>query len=396
MTENGSDTSGRVGGTNERAAPPTSSSSFPSQHDSDDAANDQTTRSSKSKRLTTPFNHFENYFQIKSKANDNNSNDVDTMSQDETTSSTTHTSRNEGEEDAVANQYNHFTAPFKSNNVMMTTNSSRDAPLLSSLSSPFTDYERSQTLDRFAKIFMERMGKAMSSGKLTQAWGRGEGADDDGAYALERDMVKPHITPIVWGSSCVLLTLFSMRCGRWYQQQQLRSLWKRSTGTMNNADATNSATMSTTMRQRHPSLLEDVRQSGMNSRNPNFNNSSSGSSSGGGIDMTVPVDISLSLLFGISTTIFLLDKHRLLHDFAHAPLLEGRSVLTEELCVPFQKEVMANITTVVDDKDATKASDDLWHDENLGEFDSLRAIRDFVVHCHMRERTIEETKSKGP
>jgi hypothetical protein len=32
----------------------------------------------------------------------------------------------------------------------------------------------------------------------------------------------------------------------------------------------------------------------------------------------------------------------------------------------------------------------------LGEFDSLRAIRDFVVHCHMRERQIEETKSKGP
>ena len=391
MTENGTDTSGPVGGTSKRTAPPSSSSSsssFPLQHESDDAANNQTMRSSK--RLTTPFNHFENYFQIKSRTNVNNSNDADTLSQDETTSFTTHTSRKELEADEVSNQYNHFTAPFKSNNVLITT--SRDAPLLSSPSSPFTDYERSQTLDRFAKIFMERMGEAMSSGKLIQAWGRGEGDDGDGAYSLERDMVKPHITPIVWGSSCVLLTLFSMRCGRWYQQQQLRSLWKRS-GTMKNADAAATASMSTTIRQRHPSLLEDVRQSGINSRHPNFNNSGINSRSGG-IDMTVPVDISLSLLFGISTTIFLTDKHRLLHDFAHAPLLEGRSVLAEELCLPFQKEMMANITTVGDD-DAAKASDDLWHDENLGEFDSLRAIRDFVTHCHLRERRIEKNKIKG-
>jgi hypothetical protein len=55
--------------------------------------------------------------------------------------------------------------------------------------------------------------------------------------------------------------------------------------------------------------------------------------------------------------------------------------------MPFQKEIMENNK----DDDATITSSEVLfeHDENLGDFDSLRAIRDFVIHCHMRERRIQ-------
>ena len=395
MTENSNDNSLNGRSTSERTSPPTSSSSSlsSSHHENLHEANNQRTKDKG--LITTPFNHFENYFQMKSKSSVNTfENDVDTQHHDGTNSSFSIDTGNKGEGE-VESQYNHFTAPFKS----MMTAQGRDATTIpsstsssSSSSSTITNYERSKTFDRFANIFMERMGEVMSSGKLSQAWrrsceGGGDGAHNgSSSYALERDMVKPHITPIVWGSSCVLVTLFSMRCGRWYQQQQLRSLWRTSSGgTMTGV----STTTTSTMRQRHPSLLDDVRVSGMKSRQNNFNNTGSGTTSGGStiIDMTIPVDISLSLLFGISTTIFLSDKQRLLHDFAHAPLVEGRSVLAEELCMPFQKEIMENNKD--DDATITSSEELFQHDENLGDFDSLRAIRDFVIHCHMREKRIQ-------
>ena len=97
-------------------------------------------------------------------------------------------------------------------------------------------------------------------------------------------------------------------------------------------------------------------------------------------------------------------------DFAHAPLLEGKSVLAEELCVPFSKE-MKNINdgmytyTKYNDPNSSKDGttveqrqvvpySELWKDENLGEFDSLRAIRDFVYNCHEREKRDQKEKDE--
>ena len=74
----------------------------------------------------------------------------------------------------------------------------------------------------------------MSSGKLSKAWGQqqpltrgGHGQcvthnnnhnDDDDDYASEQRWLMPHLTPLVWGGTCMAVTLFSLRFGRWYQQ----------------------------------------------------------------------------------------------------------------------------------------------------------------------------------
>ena len=117
------------------------------------------------------------------------------------------------------------------------------------------------------------------------------------------------------------------------------------------------------------------------------------------------------MLTTISTTIFLTRPHYLMRDFAKSPIVEGKSVLAEELCRPFSEE-MKNInsraytyTPYYNDgnKDGKNARQqrrvvpysELWKDENLGEFDSLRAIRDFVVNCHERERRAKEEEQEA-
>jgi hypothetical protein len=99
-------------------------------------------------------------------------------------------------------------------------------------------------------------------------------------------------------------------------------------------------------------------------------------------------------------------------DIAAAPLLGGGSALAEELCGPFSDEMdavngRATTTTMRrargggGDADGGGGGDaaeeeeeegavvvpysELWKDENLGGYGSLRAVRDFVANCRERE-----------
>lgn len=115
---------------------------------------------------------------------------------------------------------------------------------------------------------------------------------------------------------------------------------------------------------------------------------------------TLPVDMALSMLVGISTTVFLTSPSNLMADLSRAPLLEGRSALAEELCAPFAQEVERvnaayhTYTPYDANNDGADAPaqrravsySELWRDENLGDFDGLRAVRDFVCNCRARER----------
>ena len=105
------------------------------------------------------------------------------------------------------------------------------------------------------------------------------------------------------------------------------------------------------------------------------------------------MDIAISILVGMSTTIYLTRPAILLQDLSRSPLLPGKSVLSEELCEPFTKEMQKinegfHTYSVGDDKQKNVVSySEIWRDENLGEFDSLRAVRDFVINCNKRSES---------
>jgi len=349
-------------------------------------------------------------------------------------------------------RWNHFTAPLTQDppsRKRYESPSSSPTPTSDLLSTPsvFSDLERSQTVDRFSTIFMERMGEAMSSGKLSKAWQSGSSgvggigsslfswmftdhsADyantnanmDEGYstpktinpadYAAEKRMIEPHFTPFVWGSSCMVVTLFSLRLGRWYQgggQAVGRTLTSSVNRTASNHAQRTAATSNNNAKSlkdvRHAQHYQSHSTSGGNSSPFNSTRKKELTNELMASLNTVPVDMALSMLIGISTTIFLTSPSNLMKDLSDAPLVEGKSALAEELCLPFREE-MRNVNglyhtytlynannvgngnrndTMPDQRQVVPYSN-LWKEENLGDFDSLRSIRDFVSNCHERE-----------
>lgn len=97
---------------------------------------------------------------------------------------------------------------------------------------------------------------------------------------------------------------------------------------------------------------------------------------------TLPIDLAISLLFGSSVTMFLIDKEKILNDFGRLPLVHGKSFASEELCAPFSREF-------------EKYPRDFWTEGNAGDFKSLLTIRDFVHNCHRRNEVEKEIRPKN-
>lgn len=350
---------------------------------------------------------------------------------------------NDGQNSQQDENWNHFLTPLKPVSLPTPSSSSNGSSQTSSTTmneetkqkSVFSDLERTQTIDRFGHIFMNQMGNVMTSGKLTTAWGGGSSNTSNNSssmfswlfvdyspeatkqektttsqttiinpndYAAERRMITPHLTPFVWGTTYVAVTLCSLRLGRWYQGRTLgRAAAAPSSSYHNKLNHTTTTSASVMERSR----LQDLRSSkpsqsyGHYSDNMNMGNHPSSYQNQKNALLsnlsTLPVDLAISLLVGISTSIFLTRPEDLLQDVSKAPLLPGKSVLREELCPSFSREMeqvnqgyhayTPSSGNGVEEKQVVVPFQELWKDENIGDFASLNAIRDFVSNCHRAE-----------
>ena len=387
--------------------------------------------------------------------------------------------------------YNHFTTPFTpstTNTSITTTNNSiiDQHNQQQKQQSVFSDLERSHTVDKFVNILTNQLSIALSSGKLTRAWkppnNNNNATNDDNNtvvdhyYDVERQIIMPHITPFIWGGSALIITLFSLRFGRWYQSYSTMKknsssslLFSRTTDSVGgignmirryiiDGNSNSNSKYSHHSNQRniqqqqiqHPqqqqhgmntsssSSIQDVRQQQSLIESMKHNNNDT---AGRGEDVfqnigSLLVDISLSILFGISTTLFLTDRYQLLQDVASLPLRMlnndnddnettitsisssssggsrhvNKSVIVEELCIPFSNEMdKINTSSILvrntpphrqdheveeednDNVEGTTTTEEvsyseLWKDENLYDYITLRSIRDFVANCHIYEK----------
>ena len=274
----------------------------------------------------------------------------------------------------------------------------------------FTDSDRAAVFDRFASIFTKEIGNAMSNGTLRGAWAQQEpsgafawlfadystGATSGSAslnprdYDDERRLLQKHTTPFVWGVGCTVATLASLRVGRWREAKNMVNQGYRRT-----ANSTSSSTP--------PFNLKDARLSGYGTPH------SSSLPSSRKEDMrelsadliTLPVDVALSILVGLSSAAFLSEPEEMARDMAKTPLLR-KSVIAETLCLPFRHEkrtidVSFKTYDIKDSRDSSGPSkrqvvpmSGIWTDANTGDFESLRAIRDFVSNCQAREEAARE------
>lgn len=288
-----------------------------------------------------------------------------------------------------------------------------DSPAPERVPAVFTDLERSTTLDRFAEIFADRLGDALSSGKLAAAWQNPGGSSmfawlwtdhspdsketsrirlDPADYAAERNMIQPHLAPMIWGSGCMAITLFSLRAGRWYQGGAAANALGHGLRTAGRTGAP--------PRSPNVGALRDVRRAPPHPNGHPFDPRKAQSERDMSSLGTLPVDFAVSMLVGISAAVFLTTPVRFMKDLSKAPSLEGKSVLAEELCAPFRQEMeRVNRGTYAYTPHAAAGAAparrrvvpyaDLWREEHLGDFESLRAVREFVARCRARERRAE-------
>ena len=87
----------------------------------------------------------------------------------------------------------------------------------------------------------------------------------------------------------------------------------------------------------------------------------------------VMFDVSLSLFIGAITTRKMTDLARILEGLSRVPLVQGRSVLSEELCGDFIRAY-----------DVTKTRGFDWSNENHNS-NTLTNIERFVKNCHARQ-----------
>mmetsp|Transcript_3591 Transcript_3591/g.5436 ORF Transcript_3591/g.5436 Transcript_3591/m.5436 type:complete len:394 (+) Transcript_3591:85-1266(+) len=95
------------------------------------------------------------------------------------------------------------------------------------------------------------------------------------------------------------------------------------------------------------------------------------------------VDVTLSILISVYASAILTDRQQLLKDASEIPLVQGKSLLSQELCVDFRKEYSRYEPQVWE-----RQKDDLL----------MNAIRDVVVNCRKRdlyERQIREESGMG-
>lgn len=347
---------------------------------------------------------------------------------------------NDDKQNKQDENWNHFLTPFKPVSSPKPPNSSSSNGSSQTKTtitkeetkqkSVFSDLERTQTIDRFGHIFMNQMGNVMTSGKLTTAWGGSSNNTGNNSssmfswlfvdyspnkatnqeeshttiinpedYAAERRMITPHLTPFVWGTTYVAITLCSLRLGRWYQA---RTLGRAAAPSSHHNRLNHTNTTASAMERNRVQDLRSIKPSqsyGHYSDNMNMGSHPSSYQNQKNALLsnlsTLPVDLAVSLLVGISTSIFLTRPEDLLQDVSEAPLLPGKSVLREELCPSFTREMEQinqgyHTYNGVEEKQVVVPFQDLWKDENIGDFDSLKAIRDFVANCHRAENAGED------
>ena len=91
--------------------------------------------------------------------------------------------------------------------------------------------------------------------------------------------------------------------------------------------------------------------------------------------LSIPIDILLSLLVGSSAALFLTDEVKMRNDLANIPLVEGRSLVSDELCPDFIKEYHSKPRNTLEN---SSKSDQM----------ALRAIKTFVHNCEERDRLV--------
>ena len=102
--------------------------------------------------------------------------------------------------------------------------------------------------------------------------------------------------------------------------------------------------------------------------------------------MRLSLDTFVSLSIGAYTSLWFVDKDKMMRSFSDIPLVEGRSLLSEELCGDFTKEFKKLDPQIWDRRSST-----VDHDEKMN---FRNTIQRFVVNCQRRAICEDEMRKE--
>lgn len=98
--------------------------------------------------------------------------------------------------------------------------------------------------------------------------------------------------------------------------------------------------------------------------------------------LSLPIDLFLSLLVGASASLFLTDEVKMQNDLASVPLVAGRSLISDELCKDFVKEI-------------DKFHGGSFSSKDIDQSNTLKTIQLFIDNCQKRDSLVSYREEQG-
>lgn len=197
------------------------------------------------------------------------------------------------------------------------------------------------TIKRFYDVACNRLSKAIQEDRHKKAYYKDSTSSEQDqihlAYSHELRILQSHFKPLIWGAGTSLVVFATFRLSK-------------HTG----------------------KLVQNTKSSSPHLRYQ-FENLNRNRTTGAQLSdlSSVPLDLLLSFLVGTSTAIFLTDDEKVKQDIGNLPLVQGKSLLSETLCVPFLEEYQ-------------KIDPALWKSKEGRNSASLQTIRTFCMNCQKR------------
>ncbi len=149
-------------------------------------------------------------------------------------------------------------------------------------------------MDDYWQILNNKLYSVVREGRHKQAW---DGPAAESQYEEELSLIRPHFKPIVWGFGSSVAVFISFRFNRSGAFMKSGGLLQRMSAVKN------------TLENQKMTMKESL--------------------------FSLPGDLFLSTMIGLSTAIFLSDFSRIKQDVERIPLVKGRSLVADELCTDF-------------------------------------------------------------
>lgn len=199
------------------------------------------------------------------------------------------------------------------------------------------------TIQRFSNLAKEHLSAAIQHNRHIKAYRSLPKETPNGAdYSQEWQVLQKHVKPWIWGAGTAFVIFANFRISKHF--------------TSGNCF----------IRNKTIALVSS------NVKKNNHNNRIHSAEKQLSYLQTLPLDLMSSILFGISAALFLTDLEKMKQDFANIPLVQGNSLVSDELCPSFLEE----FSTV---------NPSLWYSKEALSNTTLQSIRTFCENCQKRK-----------